>query len=70
MSTDTNLGHRSSGLSNDLLNCVEKDAKSVKLKGPQSTTQVLAKVFGLYPDTFLLLSDDGYVECQMRRQVR
>ena len=34
----------------------------MKLKGPQLTTQVLAKVFGLFPDTVRLLSDDGYVE--------
>ena len=41
---------------------VEKDGKTVKLKTSQLTTQVLSKVFGLFPESILLLSDDGYVE--------
>ena len=41
---------------------VEKDGKTVKLKAFQLTTQVLSKVFGLFPESILLLSDDGYVE--------
>ena len=41
---------------------VEKDGKTVKLKASQLTTQVLSKVFGLFPESILLLLDDGYVE--------
>ena len=38
---------------------VEKD---VKFKASQLTTQVMSKVFGLFPESILLLSDDGFVE--------
>ena len=41
---------------------VEKDGKTVKLKSSQLAAQVLSKVFGLFPESILLLSDDGYVE--------
>ena len=44
--------------------CVEKDRRTVKLKAPQLTTQVLSKIFGLFPESILLLSEDGYVETQ------
>ena len=42
--------------------CVEKDGQTVKLKAPQLTTQVLSKIFRLFPESILLLSEDGYVE--------
>ena len=42
--------------------CVEKDGRTVKLKAPQLTTQVLSKIFGLFPESILLLSEDGYVK--------
>ena len=52
--------------SDDLYNCklftVEKDGKSLKLKERQLTTSVLARVFCLFPETIILVSDDGYVE--------
>lgn len=41
---------------------VERDEKTVKLKLSQLTVQILSKIFGLFPETILLLSDDGYVE--------
>ena len=41
---------------------VERDGKTVKLKSSQLTVQILSKIFGLFPDSILLLSDDGYVE--------
>lgn len=41
---------------------VEKDGKTIKLKETQLTVQILSKIFGLYPESILLLSDDGYVE--------
>lgn len=41
---------------------IEKDGRTVKLKSSQLTTQVLSKLFGLFPDSILLLSEDGYVE--------
>lgn len=41
---------------------VEKDGKTMKLKSWQLTAQVLSKIFGLFPDSILLLSDDGYIE--------
>ena len=40
---------------------VEKDGKTIKLKPSQLTTQVLSKIFGLFPES-VLLSEDGYVE--------
>ena len=52
--------------SDDLYNCklftVEKDGKSLKLKERQLTTSVLARVFCLFPETIILVSDNGYVE--------
>ena len=42
---------------------VVKEGKTVKLnKASQLTMQVMSKVFGLFPESILLLSDDGYVE--------
>ena len=41
---------------------VEKDGKTVKLKLSQLSAQVLSKVFGLFLESILLLSDDGCVE--------
>lgn len=41
---------------------IEKDGKTVKLKSSQLKTAVLSKVFGLFPDSIILLSEDGYVE--------
>ena len=41
---------------------VEWDGKSVKLKSSQLTVQILSKIFGLFPESIILLSDDGYVE--------
>ena len=41
---------------------VEKDGKTVKLKASQLTTQVMSNVFGLFPESILLLSNDGYAE--------
>ena len=41
---------------------VERDGKTVKLKSSQLTVQILSKIFGLFPESILLLSDDGYVE--------
>ena len=41
---------------------VSKDSKSLKLKPQQLTTQVLSKLFGLFPDSIVLVSKDGYVE--------
>ena len=41
---------------------VERDGKTIKLKETQLTVQILSKIFGLYPESVLLLSDDGYVE--------
>ncbi len=41
---------------------LEKDGKSVKLKPSQLSTGVLARIFGLFPDSILLVSDDGFVE--------
>ena len=38
---------------------VEREGKTVKLK---FIVQILSKIFGLFPETILLLSDDGYVE--------
>ena len=35
--------------------------KRVKLKKEQLTTNVLAKIFDVFPDTIILSSDDGYV---------
>ena len=40
---------------------VELGDKRVKLKKEQLTTNVLAKIFDVYPDTIILISDDGYV---------
>ena len=41
---------------------IEKDGKTVKLKSSQLKTAVLYKVYGLFPDSIILLSEDGYVE--------
>ena len=41
---------------------IEKDGKSVRLKSSQLRTRVLSKVFGLFPQSIILLSQDGYVE--------
>jgi len=41
---------------------VERDGKSLKLKEKQLTTVVLLRVFNLFPETILLVSEDGYVE--------
>ena len=41
---------------------IEKDRKSVKLKSSQLKTAVLSKVLGLFPDSIILLSKDGYME--------
>ncbi len=41
---------------------IEQDGKSVKLKAAQLTTQVLSKVFGIFPGAILLLTSDGYIE--------
>ena len=42
---------------------VEKEGKTVKLnKVSQLTTQVMSNGFGLFPESILLLSNDGYVE--------
>ena len=41
---------------------VERDGKTVKLKSSQLTVQILSKIFGLFPESILLLSNDGYVE--------
>ncbi len=49
-------------MSDYALYTVEKDGKTVKLKSSQLSTVVLSKVFGLFPESILLLSDDGYVE--------
>lgn len=40
---------------------VELGDKGVKLKKEQLTTNVLAKIFDVSPDTIILVSDDGYV---------
>ena len=40
---------------------VELGDKRVKLKKEQLTTNVLAKIFDIFPDTIILISDDGYV---------
>ena len=40
---------------------VEMGDKRVKLKKEQLTTNVLAKIFDIFPDTIILISDDGYV---------
>ena len=44
------------------MNTVERDGKTVKLKSSQLTVQILSKIFGLFPESILLLSNDGYVE--------
>ncbi len=49
-------------ISDYALYTVEKDGKTVKLKSSQLTTVVLSKVFGLFPESTIFLSDDGYVE--------
>lgn len=41
---------------------VEWDGKSLKLKEKQLTTMVLSRVFNLFPETILLVTEDGYVE--------
>ena len=41
---------------------VERDGKTLKLKSSQLTVQILSKIFGLFPESILLLSNDGYVE--------
>ena len=41
---------------------VEHEGKTVKLKSSQLNVQILSKIFGLFPNSILLLSDDGYVE--------
>ena len=41
---------------------IEREGKSLKLKAKQLTTQVLAKLFSVFPETILLVSEDGYVE--------
>ena len=51
-----------SNLYNYSLYTIEKDGKTVKLKPSQLTTQVIGKVFGLFPDSIILISDDGFVE--------
>jgi hypothetical protein len=38
------------------------DHKKVKLKAEQLTTKNLGQIFGLFPDTIYLMSDDGTVE--------
>ena len=49
---------------NDLysLYTVELDGKTVRLKPSQLTTQVLCKIFGLFPESIILISEDGFVE--------
>ena len=41
---------------------VEKDGKLLKLKERQLTTSVLARVFCLFSETIILVSNDGYLE--------
>ena len=40
---------------------VERDGKLLKLKPCQLTTAVLAKLFCLFPESIVLVSDNGYV---------
>ncbi len=40
----------------------ERDGKSFKLKPEQLKTSVLAKLFHLFPESIVLVSEDGYVE--------
>ncbi|XP_064404016.1 uncharacterized protein LOC135349419 [Halichondria panicea] len=57
-----NMSSSVSNLYNYSLYTIEKDGKTVKLKPSQLTTQVIGKVFGLFPDSIILISDDGFVE--------
>jgi len=41
---------------------VKMDDKSFKLKEKQFTPVVLSRVFSLFPELIILVSDDGYVE--------
>ena len=41
---------------------VERDGKSLKLKRRQLNIAVLSKLFHLFPESIVLVSDDGYVE--------
>ena len=41
---------------------VEKDGKTIKLKTSQLKASVLSKVFSLFPESIVLISQDGYVE--------
>ena len=41
---------------------VERDGKSLKLKPRQLNIAVLSKLFHLFPESIVLVSDDGYVE--------
>ncbi len=41
---------------------VERNGKSLKLKPRQLTTQILSKLYNAFPETIVLVPDDGYIE--------
>ena len=45
---------------------VELGDKRVKLKKEQLTTNALAKIFDIFPDTSILISDDGLLQQTVR----
>jgi len=44
-----------------VLYAVEHGQKMVKLKREQLTTNVLGRIFDIFPETIILISDDGFV---------